>query len=167
MSVLAKLEAMALRQAGRAGCAAPSTPAVGRLIISPPGEGAMNMAIDDALLDNAGTESRPTLRLYRWSQPTLSLGYFQTIASRSEHAASESLAVVRRASGGGAIIHDHELTYSLVVSSLNRSDRGSATAVYRAVHKAFIEVLADFGVIAQRFADTGQLADPTEPFLCF
>lgn len=167
MSVLAKLDAMALLQTGRDEPAAQSTRLEGRLIISPPGEGVMNMAIDDALLDGAILGSPPTLRLYRWSQPTLSLGYFQTLASRTEHAASESLAVVRRASGGGAIVHDQELTYSLVLSSLNRLNRGAATSVYRAVHKVFIEILGDFGVVAQRFAHTGQRKLPPAPFLCF
>lgn len=167
MRVLRNLDAMTLRQTGREQRAAQSPAVVGRLLISPPGEGGLNMAIDDALLESTDSDSPPTLRLYQWSQPTLSLGYFQTLASRTEHAASEPLAVVRRASGGGAIIHDHELTYSLVLSSANRSNRGTAADSYRAVHTAIIEILADFGVIAQRFADTGRSVEPAEPFLCF
>lgn len=167
MSVLAKLNAFSPRQTGRGERPAQSRPVVGRLIISPPGDGPMNMAIDDALLNGTTADSPSTLRLYRWSQPTLSLGYFQTIASRSEHAASNQLAVVRRASGGGAIIHDHELTYSLIFSSSGRSNRGAASDIYRAVHTAMIEILADFGIFAQRFADTCTKARHAEPFLCF
>jgi len=167
MSVFASSDAKASPQISRSGRAVQLRPAVGRLIISPPGDGAMNMALDDALLDGAVHETGPTLRLYRWSQPTLSLGYFQTFASRSEHSASEQLAVVRRASGGGAIIHDHELTYSLVLPSASNSNRGAAADIYRAVHAAFIEILADFGVLAQRFANTGRTFRKTEPFLCF
>lgn len=144
-----------------------TAPRAGRLIVSPPGGGAMNMAIDAALLAGATPDRGPTLRFYRWSEPTLSLGYFQSIANRSEHVASGHLAVVRRASGGGAIIHDHELTYSLILPTDDKSVRGAASDIYRAVHAAFIECLAGFDVSAQRFGDTGRAAKPEEPFLCF
>lgn len=140
---------------------------VGRLLISPPGDGAMNMAIDDALLASAVPDSGPTLRFYRWSEPTLSLGYFQSISSRTEHASSHGLKLVRRASGGGAIVHDHELTYSLVLPLLDRSSRAAGEGIYAAVHNAFIDCLAGFGVSAQRFGDTGRPAKSDSPFLCF
>jgi len=142
-------------------------PSIGRMIISPPGDGAMNMAIDDALLASSHVDSGPTLRFYRWSEPTLSLGYFQAISSRCEHLHSSDLKLVRRASGGGAIIHDRELTYSLVLPLANHSSRGAATEIYRAVHTAFIDCLAGFGVSAQRFGDTGRAAHSDNAFLCF
>lgn len=124
------------------------------------------MAIDDGLLEHAAPETGPTLRFYQWAEPTLSLGYFQSIASRTEHPSSMQLPVVRRGSGGGAIVHDQELTYSLVLPS-ERSIRGAGADIYRAVHSAFIEVLADFGANCQRFADSGRVAVSDEPFLCF
>src|SRR5688500_20216584 len=86
-----------------------------RLLLDVPAPGAWNMAVDEALLESAALENRCTLRFYRWSEPTLSLGYFQRYEDRRQHAASLSCACVRRASGGGAILHDHELTYSLAV----------------------------------------------------
>src|SRR5689334_21696416 len=86
-----------------------------RLIIDPPRQGSMNMAIDDALLESAAEAGVATLRLYQWSEPTLSLGYFQAAAERKTHQPSLTCALVRRASGGGAILHDRELTYSLAL----------------------------------------------------
>jgi len=139
----------------------------GRVIVSPPGDGALNMAIDDALLAEATNGFGPTLRFYRWQEPTLSLGYFQSIADRAQHSTSKHLAVVRRASGGGAIIHDRELTYSLVLPTPDKSIRGAAPDVYRAVHNAFIECLDDYGISAQRFGGTGRTFPFGEPFLCF
>ena len=89
-----------------------------RLLIDAPERGVWNMAIDEALLESAADESCDlvTLRFYRWSEPTLSLGYFQSYEDRNSHEASRSLPVVRRSSGGGALVHDHEWTYSLAIS---------------------------------------------------
>ena len=74
------------------------------------------MAVDEALLIDAAENGVATLRFYQWSEPTLSLGYFQRYDDRDQHAASRECAVVRRQTGGGAILHDRELTYSLVAS---------------------------------------------------
>ncbi len=86
-----------------------------RLIVHPPSPGAWNMAVDEALLMDAVENGVATLRFYQWSEPTLSLGYFQRYSDREQHAASRKCAVVRRQSGGGAILHDRELTYSLML----------------------------------------------------
>jgi len=153
----------------------------GRLIVSGPGEGAMNMAVDAAILEQASVELGPTLRLYGWEQPTLSLGYFQSLAQRTEHDESRLLPVVRRSSGGGALVHDQELTYSLVLPSRNPALTGVGTAhqLYRSVHQAFIRCLSHWGITLHRFGDAPapvqrvdngerakQPAHP-EPFLCF
>lgn len=141
-------------------------PVTGRLLCSGPGAAAENMAIDGAILAHTGPENGPTLRFYSWSSPTLSLGYFQPYQQRSEHAESLQLPVVRRATGGGAIVHDRELTYSLTVPA-SRQWVGAAPQLYRAVHNAFVAALSDFGVTAVRFADSSRLAPTGEPFLCF
>jgi len=133
---------------------------------------AMNMAIDQAVLESVDRTRMPTLRLYTWREPTLSLGYFQSIADREIHRESQSLSVVRRATGGGAIIHHHELTYSLVWP-LEKSSTGARSDLYHETHRAIIDALSDFSVNATRFADrpANPLYDPTaktnEPFLCF
>ena len=62
--------------------------------------GVMNMAIDEALLNFVEQQQTIVLRLYQWSEPTLSLGYFQRLEDRSLHPHSRNLPVVRRATGG-------------------------------------------------------------------
>ena len=73
------------------------------------------MAIDHALLETAGREGCAFLRIYQWQQPTISLGYFQNYAEREEHRESSKLDIVRRSTGGGAIVHDHDWTYSVCI----------------------------------------------------
>ncbi len=80
------------------------------LLLDPPAPGAWNMAVDEALLEDAALERRCWLRFYRWQEPTLSLGYFQSYADRRQHPASSGCPAVRRTSGGGAILHDAEVT---------------------------------------------------------
>src|SRR6185295_7261954 len=86
-----------------------------RLIYDLPTTGAANMAADEAVLQavSAG-ESMPTLRLYGWSPPCLSLGYGQKTRDVDfERIAANGWDVVRRPTGGRAILHVDELTYSV------------------------------------------------------
>jgi lipoate-protein ligase A len=134
------------------------------LLIDPPASGAWNMAVDEVLLEAADAEGQCTLRFYQWEEPTLSLGYFQTYSDRWRHQASGRSAVVRRASGGGAILHDRELTYSFAVPNCHplAADR---LGFYRAVHLALIEVLADWGIEATLHSQSPPTT--SQPFLCF
>jgi len=111
-----------------------------RLIVDPPSSGAWNMAVDEALLHDAVENGVATLRLYQWVEPTLSLGYFQRYADRHQHTASRDSAVVRRQSGGGAILHDRELTYSVTLPAAH-SLAHHAEQLYNAVHESIIAVL--------------------------
>ena len=111
-----------------------------RLFVDPPCPGSWNMAVDEALLEAAVAGGDATLRLYQWSEPTLSLGYFQRYDDRNRHDASRDCAVVRRQSGGGAILHDRELTYSLTLPPGHPLSR-DATALYNAMHNLFIALL--------------------------
>jgi lipoate-protein ligase A len=79
--------------------------------------GAWNMAADEALL-HAATEGQATLRFYGWSEPTLSLGYFQRASDRLAQPMLRELPWLRRPSGGGALVHDRELTYALAIPAL-------------------------------------------------
>jgi lipoyl(octanoyl) transferase len=87
-----------------------------RLLLHPPAPGAWNMAVDDALLEGVAADtSPPTLRLYGWDPPALSLGRFQN-ESKGLHLAvcrRRGWDVVRRPTGGRAVLHDEEITYSL------------------------------------------------------
>lgn len=137
-----------------------------RVIIDPPANGAWNMAVDEALLlsnDFPGL----TLRFYEWQEPTLSLGYFQSLADRSQHSASQECNVVRRASGGGAILHDRELTYSLVAPVTQRFG-DSAAQLYDLAHQSLCEVLSNWNIAADLCAPVPiATLRSEEPFLCF
>jgi lipoate-protein ligase A len=87
-----------------------------RLLIDEPADGAANMARDEAILAaHASGATPPTLRLYRWSPACLSLGRFQRSDAIDRAAcAREGVAIVRRPSGGRALLHDDELTYAIV-----------------------------------------------------
>lgn len=115
--------------------------------------GVMNMAIDEALLNFVDQQQTIVLRLYQWSEPTLSLGYFQRLEDRSLHPHSRNLPVVRRATGGGAIVHHHDLTYSLCIPQL-QSSVGAAPAVYHAVHGAVVSWLRARDVPADQWSDS-------------
>jgi lipoyl(octanoyl) transferase len=73
------------------------------------------MACDEALLRSALDRGVASLRFYTWSEPTLSLGYFQSHAERLADELLANVAWVRRPTGGAAILHDRELTYSLAL----------------------------------------------------
>lgn len=96
---------------------AADAPRIWRLVHTAPLPAAENMAIDEALLRCFDPRtSLPTLRLYAWNPPALSLGRFQKAAQvlDLERCHIDSLTVVRRVTGGGAIYHASELTYSLI-----------------------------------------------------
>jgi lipoate-protein ligase A len=138
-----------------------------RLIIDPPQDGAWNMAVDEALLNDAAERDMASLRFYQWCEPTLSLGYFQSYGERQSHKASLDLAVVRRLSGGGALLHDRELTYSLCLPAAHPQARDSAS-LYEVVHRSLISVLSAFGVApALQGVGATLTGASAEPFLCF
>lgn len=146
---------------------APLPPSPFRLLIDPPASGAWNMAVDEALLEEAASEGRCTMRFYRWEEPTLSLGYFQEYADRWGHTASCRCPVVRRSSGGGAILHDCELTYSLAIPERHPLAAGRLQT-YHAVHETLIDTLASWGIRATVFVESASRAAPDQkPFLCF
>jgi lipoate-protein ligase A len=134
--------------------------------VDPPASGAWNMAVDEAQLEVAIARQRPRIRFYRWSEATVSLGYFQSHRERDGHSASCQCPIVRRPSGGGAIVHDQELTYSLVVPNY-RGKADDHTAFYAAVHRELVRVLAAQGVAAQLCQEVGGQAAAGAAFLCF
>ena len=77
--------------------------------------GQWNMACDEWLLESVLGGGPATVRVYAWSRPTVSLGYFQQPADVESSPRLTEIDHVRRLSGGGAIVHDHEWTYSCVV----------------------------------------------------
>jgi lipoate-protein ligase A len=123
---------------------------VWRLIIDGPVPGAMNMALDRAVLQlHARGDAPATLRLYRWEVPTASLGRFQPVEQVDLDAcARRGFDVVRRPTGGRGVLHDDELTYSIVAGLGDGVPRGVA-ASYRHLSAALAEAYLLLGVPAQ------------------
>jgi len=139
-----------------------------RLIIDPAAEGAWNMSVDQALLETVEQTGQMTLRVYAWQSATVSLGYFQPYETRQQHAASLTCPLVRRKTGGGAIVHDAEITYSLCVPSSQRWSNKNAE-LYDLIHNSLIELLRGYGVEAHLFGQRpgeSTRADK-DRFLCF
>lgn len=134
--------------------------------------GPWNMALDEALLIDAAESGIGTLRFYEWSEPTLSLGYFQRYDDRHQHAASRDCACVRRQTGGGAILHDRELTYSITLPPTHPYSRKS-DRLYRIAHDAFIAVLSQPpnntgpNIGLHRVEEVSNAAIDESAFLCF
>src|SRR2546426_3061100 len=98
-----------------------------RLLLDPPAEGAWNMAVDEVLPDGVGAGSAPpTLLFYPWTPACLSLGYFQPFSVVDVDGCRRlGIDIVRRPTGGRAILHDRELTYSVALpASLLGHDAG-------------------------------------------
>lgn len=137
-----------------------------RLLVQGPAAGVWNMAVDEALLQAAARERSVVMRLYQWQEATLSLGYFQSHADRQQHPASLNCPLVRRQTGGGAIVHDRELTYSLCIPPAHPL-ASETQLLYDVWHETLIAALADHGVAARRCPQASGLAKGDEPFLCF
>ena len=132
-----------------------------RLLLDAKLDGPRNMAVDDVLLEVvAAGQSLPVVRLYGFSPPTISLGRFQPAASIDIAGALQaSLQVVRRPSGGQAVLHDDELTYAMVLGRGHPSF-GKRTA-YRFVSGLLLDCLAELGV-QLGMNETGS-GDPRNP----
>jgi lipoate-protein ligase A len=138
-----------------------------RLILDEPAEGAWNMALDESLLESADRAGQGgCLRFYAWNEPTVSLGYFQNWEDRQQHAPSRRCPLVRRSTGGGAIVHDLELTYSLTIA-VGARVRGDVTSYYEVLHGTLIQELALRGVAARLCRASPKRLPDQEPFLCF
>lgn len=141
--------------------------------------GATQMAIDQAMVERAGVEQCLMLRTYGWSEPTLSLGYFQSHVERQQHPSSGACSWVRRGTGGGAILHHHDWTYSIAMpETWMASERaggakpiGAAQELYEAVHDAIVAWLRECGWSARKWSEPvgcSREAKPSScPFLCF
>jgi len=109
-----------------------------RLLITPPARGSWNMAVDESILQHIGRgESLPTLRLYTWTPACLSLGYAQPFADVDMNRLNaRGWEVVRRATGGRAILHTDELTYAVVAPSDEPRVAGTVLESYNRLAQA-------------------------------
>jgi len=126
-------------------------PANWRLIISPPASGAWNMAVDESIL--LGMESKPaipTLRFYAWTPPCLSLGYAQPATDVDlDPLAATGWHLVRRPTGGRAILHTDELTYSVIAPEDEPRLSGGVLESYQRLSQALLAGLSYLGVRAE------------------
>lgn len=114
-----------------------------RLLQTPADSGAWNMAVDEAILEHIhrGT-SKPTLRLYAWNPPCLSLGHAQSFKDVDvERIRSLGWEVVRRLTGGRAILHTDELTYSVAGTADDPVLAGGVLESYNRLSKALVHAI--------------------------
>lgn len=122
--------------------------------------GPANMAADEAILELA-VRGIASLRCYGWTSPTVSLGYFQSHAASASHSAIAALDVVRRSTGGGAIVHHHDFTYSIGLPAplIGKESWGCA------MHRIIATALAQWSIAADLVVCGEERKD--DPFLCF
>lgn len=116
--------------------------------------GAANMAVDQAIAQScAAGESPPTLRFYRWQPPAVSLGRHQPLADIDQEAvAARGYEVVRRSTGGRAILHIDELTYSVAANSEELRVQGGVMDAYLRLSNALVTGLRLLGLAADKAA---------------
>ena len=109
-----------------------------------PYSAAMNMAVDEALLERVTV---PAIRFYRWQSPALSFGYFGRFADVASYQRERDL--VRRWTGGGIVFHGEDLTYSLVIPIGHAAFAESSMSIYERIHRALREALVRIGMCTQ------------------
>ncbi len=105
-----------------------------------------NMGLDEALLANLNLLG-PTLRVYGWAPPAVSIGYFQSMEEEVDVnvARQKGVDLIRRITGGGAVYHHYEITYSIVMEP----PRGSILESYHIINKGVIKALQSLGLDAK------------------
>lgn len=119
-----------------------------RLIIDKKRDAFTNMAIDYALLK---LNKAPALRLYQWIPPAVSIGYFQSLKEEVDIAKCKELGIdyVRRITGGGAVFHEKELTYSVTIKEQNEFIPKDINKSYEAICGAIINGLKQISIEAK------------------
>jgi len=130
-----------------------------RLLITPPARGAWNMAVDEAVLESVGRgDSLPTLRLYAWEPACLSLGYAQPLTDVDlPRLQARGWELVRRPTGGRAVLHTDEITYSVIAPLNEPRVTGTVLESYSRLSAALVEALRllSLPVEVQEHARTG------------
>jgi lipoate-protein ligase A len=131
-----------------------------RVLLTPPLGGAENMALDEALMDRARSTTEAVFRVYTWNEPTLSFGRNQTACGAYDPATARArgISVVRRLTGGRALLHHREVTYSVTApveagSSLRES--------YHRINRLLVTGLRQLGVPVTLASPTNRAPLPT------
>lgn len=139
-----------------------------RLITTFGADPGFNMGLDEALLEDE--LAPPTLRFYTWEPDTLSLGYFQKfeeVPAASGIDGRKPGAVVRRITGGGAIHHVHELTFSFIAPAAHPLYAGPVGESYKRVHAAIAAALGELGIAAALRGEAKLESDVPATGMCF
>ena len=139
-----------------------------RLIYDKAATGQRNMAVDEALLEAVRSgRSGPVLRLYAWEPPCLSLGYGQQWTDAdSDRLQAAGWGLVRRPTGGRAILHTDELTYSITLPDDHPLAQGDILDSYRRISRALLAGLQSLGLETQAERRAERRLRPAGP-VCF
>jgi lipoate-protein ligase A len=139
------------------------------LLKTPPSTGPWNMALDEAILEACGRhEVPPTLRFFAWEPPCLSLGYAQSVKVVDEdRLRMNGWDLVRRATGGGAILHADELTYSVIGPADEPHLKGDILTSYQRLSSAILLALKNLGLPAESHALTKSSHNSPRDPVCF
>jgi len=122
-----------------------------RLIIDEPQGGSLNMGIDNAIAEFVSKNAAdPTLRIYSWIKPAVTVGYFQKISDtvNSGYCNDNNIDIIRRVTGGGTVFHDKEITYSFIVPIKNKVIPEEIEASFRVIIDPIISALKSAGIDA-------------------
>jgi lipoyl(octanoyl) transferase len=136
-----------------------AVPLTWRYLVSPPLDGAANMAWDQALMSRARRTGQAVLRVYAWRAPTLSLGRNQTArgAYDLDRAAARGVEFIRRPTGGRALLHHHEVTYSVTApEAFDSTLRGA----YSRINDILLRALQSLGVPAELATRVARMPTP-------
>ena len=139
-----------------------------RLIEDIPRSGSFNMAADQLLLESYAQNTYPVFRLYEWAGATLSLGRNEKLDHRLnlDACASLGIPVIRRTTGGKAVLHGFDLTYALVGGVLDKQFNGGVLDNYRFLAKGFYAFFEELGLKPELQEQSPQ-KKKTDPHVCF
>jgi len=142
-----------------------------RLIENTTNNAFYNMAVDEAImLLHSQKKSPPTLRFYSWGPPALSLGYFQQAEKEIDYhkCKEEGIDLVRRLTGGRAILHDQELTYSIILREDYKLLSDSIEKSYQQISRGLVRGLQALGIPAElKAVERGKKAPSGHSAACF
>lgn len=142
-----------------------------RLIINSSSNAFYNMALDEAIMiSHSKNEVPPTLRFYSWEPAALSLGYFQKAKTEIDYQScqNEKVDLIRRLTGGRAILHDQELTYSLIIREDYKLLADSIEKSYQQISSGLVKGLQTLGVPAElKAVERGKKAPAGHSAACF
>lgn len=126
------------------------------------------MATDEAILHSCNQKlSPPTLRLYEWSEPTLSIGCFQKADNAVKYCSAAGIPYLRRITGGRAVLHFDEITYSIVCGEDEPLFGEGISGAYRIISGCLLEALREIGVNAKMHTSRSCGAGREKQISCF